>query len=163
MSTRRLMLVFAALLFAGCGQALQTAPTVQPTAVATNVPTTRAAAPTKPPAPQSSSTPVPTPPTTPSVAPEPAQRVLGALQEPLPQTGRGLGVEPAAVATPAPPAAAPPAPTYLEVVAEQAPHSPRGDGKPGPSGAGSGDWAIVPTLAPEQLQVVQQQKPHKVR
>ena len=72
------------------------------------------------------------------------------------QTGRGLGV----VEQPAPVVEAQP-PTYLEVVAEQAPHCIRDcDGQPGPSG---GEWVAVPTLAPEQLRVVADQVPHKVR
>lgn len=114
--------------------------------------------------------PTPARPTTPPAAPTARVATIAPSSTPVlnpapvaapvvPQTGRGLGMPPTAPLTPDPPVA----PTYLEVVAAQAPHSPRGNGQPGPSGAGSGDWAIVPTLAPEQLQVVQQQKPHKVR
>lgn len=64
--------------------------------------------------------------------------------------GRGLSDAPAV----------PVAPSYLENVGAQAPHSPRGDGQAGPSG---GEWVAVPTVNPVQADVIRLQAPHKVR
>ena len=98
---------------------------------------------------QTRATPVPTP--IPALAPTAAPTAFSAP----PQTGRGLGVvEQQSVVDARPP-------TYIEVVAEQAPHCIRDcDGQPGVAG---GEWVAVPTLAPEQLRVVADQAPHKVR
>lgn len=52
-----------------------------------------------------------------------------------------------------------PAPSYIDHVGAQSPHSPRG-GLCGPTG---GDCAPVPTAAPDMLVVIGQQAPHKVR
>lgn len=91
--------------------------------------------------------PVPTSAPLPTIAPSPA-----ATQPAQPaQIGRGPGV---------PPAAPTAAPAYLEVVAAQAPHSPRGDGQPGPSG---GEWVAVQPISEAQGEIIRQQVPHTVR
>lgn len=103
------------------------------------------AAPTRPPAPPTATI----RPTTP-----PATAALVAAPVAPPQTGRGLGVVESVPVVEA-------QPTYIEVVAEQAPHCVRGcDGQPGPSG---GDWVAVPTIVPAQAEVILKQAPHKVR
>lgn len=87
----------------------------------------------------------------PTAAPVPAQMAQMAQ---MAQTGRGLGEQGAEPASEA-------QLTYLEVVAEQAPHCVRScDGQPGPSG---GDWVAVPTINVVQADVIRLQAPHKVR
>jgi len=126
-----------------------TRPAPMPLAIPTEAPArTPSAPPTTLPAPTSA--PIPT--IAPTDPPVPTEAVLA------PMTGRGNGPEVAApVVEPPAPAAAP---SYVENVGAQAPHSPRGDGKPGPSG---GDWVAVPTISAEQAAIIGAQKPHKVR
>lgn len=101
----------------------------------------------------------------PTSAPQPtdAPRFTPAPVQPA-QSGRGLTVDNSAGAEVATPTPEPPAePSYIDNVGAQAPHSPRGDGQPGPNGAAEGDWALVPTVAPAMLEVIGNQVPHKVR
>lgn len=106
------------------------------------------APPTARPAPTSAPKPTIVPSRTPVLV---APLLVAPVQPEQPMTGRGLGEPPAAEV----------APTYLEAVAEQAPHCVRScDGQPGPNG---GDWVAVPTISAEQAEVIRRQIPHEVR
>lgn len=119
-----------------------TALAITPSAIATNVPAALAVP---------TSTPVRLEPTAaPTAAPEPVQP---ATEEPA--IGRGLTID---VAPPAPT----PAPTYLEVVAAQAPHSPRG-GLCGPNGGDCAPGVPVGIDSSQYIANVARQAPHKVR
>lgn len=117
-----------------------------PPAAPTTQPTEELRALSAPPTPRPAPTSAPQPTIAPTAIPAP---VAPALAVPA-QSGRGLGQAPPVEQQP----------TYLEVVAAQAPHSPRGDGQRGPSG---GDWVAVPPISEAQAEVIRQQAPHKVR
>ena len=140
-----LLIVATYQLSGGRPMPLQLAPsaTTQPTDVSRVL-----SIPVQPTAP--TSTPVLALPATPApIAPQNgAGDVPGVFQEAAAQSGRGLGVVEAAAP-----------PTYIEVVAAQAPHVIRG----GVTGPCDGACAAVPTLAPEQAEVIRQQVEHKVR
>lgn len=95
----------------------------------------------------------------------PALAITGADLEPrapiyvaAPQTGQGMTLDQDSTVNAAETTATP-APSYIDTVGAQAPHSPRG-GLCGPTG---GDCAPVPTAAPDMLVVIGQQAPHKIR
>ncbi len=135
--------VLATIQLSGQPRPLQARPTVEATASAPQNALSAS---------QGRATALPTP--IPTLAPTAAPTAFSAP----PQIGRGLSVvEP--IETQHSASVLEAAPTYLEVVGQQAQHTPRG----GVTGPCEGACAIVPTAAPAQLRIVGAQAPHRVR